>query len=157
SSGLQNSETIGSVTITDTNNGGAATATVGGSFALTPSAATGGTFTAGNYSITYTAGTLTVSAATLTITASAQSKTYGTALSLGTTAFTVGTGQLASGESVTAVTLAANGGTAAADAAGSYTITPSAATGTGGFLASNYAITYATGTLTVNAKALTIT
>ena len=53
-------------------------------------------------------------------------------------------------EAVTAVTLTANGGTNATDAAGAYTITPSAATGTGGFLASNYNITYATGALTVD-------
>ena len=52
SSGLVTGETIGSVTITDTNSGGLATANAGGSYALTPSAATGGTFTASNYTIT---------------------------------------------------------------------------------------------------------
>ena len=97
---------------------------------------------------------LTVNKAALTVTASAQSKTYGTALSLGTTAFSVGSGLVGS-EAVTAVALNANGGTAAADAAGSYTITPSAATGNNGFLASNYNISYATGTLTVGPATLT--
>ena len=48
SSGLQNSETIGSVTITAS--GGTAATAAAGSYNLTPSAATGGTFTAGNYS-----------------------------------------------------------------------------------------------------------
>jgi Ca2+-binding RTX toxin-like protein len=48
------------VTITDTNNGGAATAPAGGTYALTPNAATGGTFHINNYLVTYHAGTLTV-------------------------------------------------------------------------------------------------
>ena len=59
SSGLQNGETIGSVTLTCA--GGVATATAAGSpYPITPSAATGGTFAAGNYSIAYVPGTLTV-------------------------------------------------------------------------------------------------
>ncbi len=49
------------------NNGGAATAPVSGSpYAITPSAAVGGTFAAGNYAITYANGNLTVTAAALT-------------------------------------------------------------------------------------------
>ena len=40
-----------------------------GSYTITPSAATGGTFTASNYTITYDTGTLTVNPAALTITA----------------------------------------------------------------------------------------
>ena len=62
SSGLQNSETIGSVTITATSsptNGTAATDNVG-SYVLTPSAATGGSFNPANYSISYNPGTLSV-------------------------------------------------------------------------------------------------
>ena len=57
SSGLQNGETIGSVTLTVSGNGGAATA---GSYAITPSAATGGTFSPSDYNITYKTGTLAV-------------------------------------------------------------------------------------------------
>ncbi|MEY3084948.1 MAG: hypothetical protein RL037_1128, partial [Bacteroidota bacterium] len=64
SSGLAGSETIGSVTITY----GAAAGTTGqgatfGTYSgqVTPSAATGGTFNAANYSITYTSGSITVS------------------------------------------------------------------------------------------------
>ena len=61
SSGLQNGESIGSVTLAVTGNGGAVTAPVSGSpYTITPSAATGGTFTAGNYAITYDTGTLTI-------------------------------------------------------------------------------------------------
>ncbi len=83
--GLQNGDTIGSVTLAVNNNGGAATAPVSGSpYTITPSAAAGGTFAAGNYSITYATGALTVGQAPLTITANAQSKDVaGTALSFG--------------------------------------------------------------------------
>ena len=68
SSGLQNGETIGSVTITAS--GGTVTNDPVGSYSLTPSAATGGTFNAANYSISYVNGTLNVSAtaAALTVT-----------------------------------------------------------------------------------------
>ena len=59
--GLQNGETVGSVTITAIG-GTAANASVG-SYQLLASAATGGTFTASNYQITYLPGSLTVSAA----------------------------------------------------------------------------------------------
>ena len=62
SGGLWNGETIGSVTLTCT--GGDATAAVA-SYPITPGAATGGTFTAGNYSIGYVAGTLTVNPLTM--------------------------------------------------------------------------------------------
>lgn len=55
--GLQNNETIGSVTLTCTGSGAAA---AGGTYPITPSAATGGTFTASNYAIQYVDGTLTV-------------------------------------------------------------------------------------------------
>src|SRR5262249_19662009 len=133
--------------------GSAATAAVG-SYPITPSAAAGGTFAAGNYTITYVTGTLTVTPAPLTITASAQSHTFGTALSLGTTAFT--TTGLQNGDTVGAVTLTSNGGTAAMAAVGTYTITPSAAGG-GTFNAGNYAIVYATGILTVDGAPLSIT
>ena len=157
SSGLENGETIGSVTLAVTNNGGAATADVG-SYTITASSPTGGTFSASNYSITYDTGTLTVNTAALTITASDQSKTYGQTVtfSSGSTQFT--SSGLENGETIGSVTLAVSnsGGAATAAAGGSYIITASAATG-GTFTASNYSITYDTGTLTVNTAALTIT
>jgi trimeric autotransporter adhesin len=68
SSGLENNETIGSVTLAVSGNGGAATAAVGG-YTITPSAATGGTFKASNYTITYDTDTLTVKPAALASTA----------------------------------------------------------------------------------------
>jgi autotransporter-associated beta strand protein len=58
--GLLNVDTVGSVTLSVSGNAGAADAAVG-TYALTPSAATGGTFSPGNYNITYNPGTLTVS------------------------------------------------------------------------------------------------
>jgi hypothetical protein len=84
SSGLQNSEAIGSVTISYGN--GALAGDAVGTYAsqVTPSAATGGTFTASNYSISYVAGNIIVSSVPtlnpVTLT-SALSTTYGTASS----------------------------------------------------------------------------
>jgi len=86
SSGLQNGETIGSVTITAS--GGTATNANVGSYNLTPSAATGGTFSAGNYNITYNNGTLTVNKAnvTLALSSTANPSTNAASLSFNATA-----------------------------------------------------------------------
>ncbi len=65
SSGLQNGETIGSVTLACTGGGAAAAVAT---YSLTPSAAIGGTFAASNYSISYVAGTFTVNMAPTTTT-----------------------------------------------------------------------------------------
>jgi len=157
--GLKNSETVGTVTLTYGVGGLLATSAAGSTSTITPSAATGGTFTAANYTITYTAGTLTVTKAPLTLTANAQNKVYGTTQTTpvtGSTAFTP-TG-LKNGETVGTVTLTYGaGGLLATSVAGSTsTITPSAATG-GTFTAANYTITYTAGTLTVNVAVLGIT
>jgi len=74
-SGLQNSETIGTVTLIAS--GGTGTTDPIGSYSLTPSAATGGTFNVTNYNVTYDTGTLTVTALAVTATADAQTKVYG--------------------------------------------------------------------------------
>ncbi len=116
----------------------------------------GGT-AATNYTTTNATGSVIVTTLPLTITADAQSKNYGVALSLGNTAFTVGSGLFGS-ETVTAVTLTSPGTPANASVSGSpYVITPSAATGINGFLAANYNITYVTNSLTVSAVPLSIT
>ena len=60
SNGLQNSEGIGSVTLTYA--GGNNSSDLAGNYTITPSAATGGNFTASNYGISYGNGTLTVTA-----------------------------------------------------------------------------------------------
>jgi hypothetical protein len=160
SSVLSNNETIGTVTLAVSGNGGAPTAPVAGTpYTITPSAATGGTFTPGNYNINYKTAYLTVNPALLTVTASPQSKTYGQTLSFGPGSALFGSSTLANGETIGSVTLAVsgNGGAATATVAGSpYTITPSAATA-GTFNANNYAITYVTNLLTVNQTNLTIT
>jgi biopolymer transport protein ExbD len=137
-------------TISYASTGAAATATVA-SYDITVDTVTGDKIA--NYTVVKNTATggLTVNAKALTITASNQSKTYGTELSLGTTAFTAPA--LESWDSITGVTLTSSG--AAANAVvNNYNIVPSVATGTG---LSNYNITYANGTLTVNAKSLTIT
>jgi hypothetical protein len=135
-----------------------------------------------NYNVSYASANLAVTPRPLTITASSQTTTYGTALNLGTSAFT--TSGLVNGDSITAVTLKYNTATTVPGTlnAGAYTgvITPSAAVGTGnainqsdslssGNLTStsletnnalvtynNYTITYVAGNLTVNQKALTL-
>ncbi|MDX6481457.1 MAG: hypothetical protein QOG85_1967, partial [Gaiellaceae bacterium] len=114
---------------------------------------------ADNYSFDNSAtASLTISARALTITASNRSKTYGTSLSLGTTAFTTN-GNEANSEQVTAVTLTSTSGNDASTTAsvGTYSgdVVPSAATGSNGFLASNYAITYANGDLTITKASFT--
>jgi hypothetical protein len=68
SSGLLNGETIGRVTLVSA--GKAPAANVNGSpYAIEPSAAIGGSFSPGNYSISYNNGQLTINPALLTVTA----------------------------------------------------------------------------------------
>ncbi|RII26601.1 MAG: hypothetical protein CXR31_09285 [Geobacter sp.] len=151
-SGLQNGETIGSVTLASA--GTAATAGVSGSpYTITASNASGGTFNAGNYTITYNNGALTVTPASLTVTASDASKTYGQTPTL--SSFT--SSGLQNGETIGSVTLASAGTAATAGVSGSpYTITASNASG-GTFSAGNYTITYNNGALTVTPAPLSVT
>ncbi|MFY9326722.1 MAG: MBG domain-containing protein [Georgfuchsia sp.] len=108
SSGLQNSETIGSVAETST--GAAATAHVLGSpYAIVASSATGASFTATDYAISYVDGNLTVNAAPLVSTATIGGTT--TKLYDGTTA---ATGATLSGS----MTGAVNGDTLALNTSG---------------------------------------
>ena len=87
----------------------------------------------------------------LTITATNASKTQGETLQLnGSTDFVVGSG-LVDGESIDQVELASPGTGAEADA-GAHDIIASAASGSNGFDADNYTITYQKGTLTVIAS-----
>jgi filamentous hemagglutinin family protein len=154
SEGLQNGETIGSVTLTST--GAAATASVaGGPYAIEASEATAGTFSASNYDITYEDGELTVAPAALTITASDATKTYGQTKTFAGTEF-VSEG-LQNGETIGGVSLTSAGAAATASVAGGpYGIAASAATG-GTFDANNYTISYENGELTVAPAALTVT
>jgi hypothetical protein len=153
---LVNGDSISGVTLTSAGTAGTATVTSPGpNYPLIPSAATGSGL--GNYSITYVNGIFRVDPAPLTITATNQSKTYGAAVTPAGTEFTTGAGQLLNGDTVTSVTLSSSGyaATATVTTPGpNYSITPSAALGTG---VGNYTITYASGTLTVNPRPLTIT
>ncbi|NKA01207.1 MAG: filamentous hemagglutinin, partial [Proteobacteria bacterium] len=150
SSGLVGSDAVNSITLATnqlvTTNAGTS------GIAITPSAAVGSGLS--NYNITYNTGTVTVTPKALTITANAQSTTYGTALTLGTSNY-IATG-LINSDQVTAVTLLSNSAAiiSATTSAGTYNITPSAASGSG---LSNYNISYVNGSLTVNKAPLTVT
>jgi len=103
-----------------------------------------------NYAITFVNGNLEVSRAALTIRANDRTKVYGSALNLGTSAYTITSGTLAAGHSISSVTLASAGAAASATVTApgpQYAITASNATGTG---LSNYNITYVPGALTVS-------
>ena len=131
---------------------------------------------AANYSLTYSTGltstnyifnpasssvNFTVNPKPITLKANNQSTTYGTALSLGTSAYTITNGGLNIGDDISSVTLQYGGNATVADTtnAGTYTggIVASNATGTGGFNSTNYAITYRAANLVVNKKSVTIT
>ncbi|HEV2613400.1 MAG TPA: MBG domain-containing protein, partial [Gammaproteobacteria bacterium] len=150
SSGLVNSDSVSSATLTSAATLPAATI-IGSPYSITPSAALGSGLS--NYTINYVNGSFTVTPFGLTITATNQSKTYGTVFNFMGTEFTaVG---LVGPDTVTGVTLTSLGSPATANVAGSpYLIIPSAAMGTG---LVNYTITYSNGLLTVNPAALIIT
>jgi hypothetical protein len=144
--GLINGNTVTSVTLASA--GAPASATVN-TYPIVPSNASGTGL--GNYTISYVNGTLTVDLASLTITANSSSKTYGQAVTFAGTEFTTST--LFNSDTVNSVTLTSTGAGAFAPA-GSYTIVPSAASGSG---LTNYTINYVNGTLTVLQAAATVT
>jgi len=149
-SGLQNSDSVTSVSLSSA--GVAATATVTGSpYTITPSAAQGTGLS--NYTIAYPTGKLTVNAAPLSITANSISKTYGQTVTFAGTEFT--TSGLLNGDTVTSATLTSSGAAATAPVGGSpYSITPSAPVGNG---LSNYTTNFVSGTLSVASAHLTAT
>jgi hypothetical protein len=147
-SGLLNSDTVSSVTLTSTG----ATAGAGvGPHPIVASAAAGSGL--GNYTITYSDGTLTVDAVTLIITADNDSKSYGQSRTYGAGLTVFGSTGLQNGETIGSVTISASGGAGVSAPVGSYSLTPSAATG-GTFTPSNYDIHYLPGTLTVTKAAI---
>ena len=157
-SGLQNGESVGTVSIAYGTGAlaNAAVSTYNGQ--VTPSALTGGTFNASNYTITYNSGNITVNAAALTITANNVSKTYGTALTDGSGSSAFTSSGLQNGETIGSVSIAYGTGKLANAAVSTYNgqVTPSAAID-GSFTASNYTISYTAGNITVDAAPLTIT
>ncbi len=141
---------IGSDNVTLTPTGAFATANAGTSIAVTVSGTLGGT-AAGNYTLTAPTGlSADITPKALTITASNVSKTYdGQAFSGGTVSYS----GFANNETsaVLGGALSLGGSSQGATNAGSYAITPS------GWTSSNYAIQYASGTLTVNPLAVALT
>jgi filamentous hemagglutinin family protein len=117
-----------------------------GTYAITPSG-----LTSGNYNISYVGGSLTINPAALTVTALDAGKTYdGLAYSGGNGVSYSG---FVNGEtaSVLGGTLAYGGSSQGAVNAGNYTLAPS------GLTSSNYAISFADGTLAINPAALAVT
>ncbi len=155
--GLLNGDTLSEVALTSP--GTPAAANVGAyDITATGVVAAGGSFDESNYSIVYDTlpGGLTVTPAPLSIMPTSQSKTFGQALVLDDTAFTAS--GLLNGNTVTNVSMTSSGAGASAGA-GSYEITATGITGSGGgFLESNYNITYGTldNALTIDRAALAI-
>jgi mucin-19 len=137
-SGLLNSDSVSSVTLTSS--GAAAGATVAGSpYAIVPSAAVGTGL--GNYTITYKIGSLTVNPVALVITASSPTITQGT-----TPVITASYSGFVNSQSSTNLTTQPTCTTSATSSspAGTY------ATSCSGAVDTNYTITYVAGLLTIN-------
>ncbi|MGV0963538.1 MAG: beta strand repeat-containing protein, partial [Polynucleobacter sp.] len=152
SSGLQNGESVGSVTLTS--NGSAATANVGNYTITAANATNNGNFSTSNYNISYVDGNLQITQANITVAANNQSRTYGgTNPTTGTVTLANGS-TLYNGDTLGNATVAS---TAIANSSvGNYTLTASNQTLSNGSVG-NYNITYNNGTLTVNKASLTIT
>ena len=153
--GLQNGETIGSTTVAY-GTGSSTTANVGTyADSVTVSAATGGTFTASNYSITYVQGDIAVTAKALSITAAtATNKAYD-----GTTSATVTAGTLSGFVGSETVTAAGTGTFSDKNVGTSKTVTVaySLSDGSNGGLASNYSLANTTATADITTADLTVT
>ncbi|MBV5331702.1 hypothetical protein JZU69_04875, partial [bacterium] len=158
-SGLVNSDSVAAVTLLQAGNSTVPVTQDAGTYSgstngIIPSAATGTGLS--NYSISYSSGSLTINTKTLTVTANARTVEYGTALVLGSSAYT--TSGLVNSDAVNSVTLKYNSATTVpvTTAANTYVggIVASAASGSG---LNNYTIVYAANDLTVDRKALTVT
>jgi hypothetical protein len=143
-----NADTIGSATLVSA--GTPATAPVAGSpYPIVPSDATGGTFTPGDYTISYVNGVMTVTPVALTLTANDATKVFGQTLTLPPSAFTAE--GLVNGDTIDSVVETSPGTVASAPVVGSpyaIDITPGSAAG-GTFVPSNYVTVYQPGDLTV--------
>jgi filamentous hemagglutinin family protein len=151
SSGLQNNETIGGVTLASI---GAANTTNVGLYNITATNATGGSFTASNYNIGYVNGTLNVTQAPITLLAGNLTRVYGDANPT-TDTVTLTSGTLYNGNAVGNATVATTA-TSSTAAGQTVNLTPSAVVFTNGS-AGNYNITYANGSLSIDQANLTIT
>ncbi len=147
SGNLVNNDTLGSVALTSSATGSTA---AGQTAPLTPSSLSMASGSVGNYSISYTDGTLTIDKAPLTVAANSVGKTYDGQAYVGGNG--VSYSGFANGEGVSALggALSYGGGSQGAVDAGSYAIIPS------GLTSNNYAITYGSGTLTIGKAPLTV-
>ncbi|MFM6995352.1 MAG: MBG domain-containing protein [Sediminibacterium sp.] len=117
----------------------------GSAYNITPSAAIGtGGFDAANYSITYLAYNGIVAKKKMSVTATGPNKLFGNPLTAEVSSINFLASGMLDGETVTSVTMIpdANGLSSSAVAGSAYKVTPSLAKGSGGFLESNYDITY---------------
>lgn len=111
-----------------------------------------GDLTAGpNYSIDFTENNFEITRRNASVTANDITKPFGQTLPLGAGQTGFSASGLVNGETIGSVTITADGGTSANDAAGTYLIYPSDATG-GTFSPSNYNIAYSEGQLTVTGQ-----
>ncbi|MEI6706152.1 MAG: GLUG motif-containing protein [Methylococcales bacterium] len=142
SSGLVNGESIGTVALSS--NGANATASVKGSpYVISASNATGGTFNANNYSITYNNGELKINRAPLSIIANNDIKFFnGSAYQGGNGVFYFGLVNNETSQNLAGI-LSYGGSSQGAINLGRYVITPM------GFDSDNYQITYLSGTLNI--------
>ncbi|MFL2912189.1 MAG: YDG domain-containing protein [Opitutales bacterium] len=160
-----NSELATAVSLTSANSYDSSTSQNAGTYSneISIASATGsGGFSESNYDITYTGADLTINPRPIELTAGNRARTYGSSLVLGNTDFTLTSGSYANSESVSSVNLQAQNSydSSLTQGAGTYTdeITIGSASGdASGFAATNYAISYTSGDLTINPAALTIT
>ncbi|WP_181705366.1 beta strand repeat-containing protein [Chthonobacter rhizosphaerae] len=147
--GLVNGDTITGVTLSSA--GAAATATVrAGGYGIAAADAQGTGL--GNYTTRYASGTLTLTPRDLLVTARNATKIYGERLAFGGKAFTAD--GLVNGDIITGVTLSSAGAAATATVRGGpYAIAAADAQGTG---LGNYTTRYASGTLTVTPRPITV-
>ena len=122
-------------------------------------------FSVGNYDLSYVTGDLVVNQRAVTLTASQQERIYGDAMVLDDTAFTVtdldGDSVLPNGEVVDTVALNSVTGVDVTTTSnvGTYAdeIEITGQAGSNGFSAGNYDLSYVTGDLVVNQRAVTLT
>ena len=157
---LVNGNTVTSMSLVFNGNGTAATDPVGTyPNAVTPTGIGGENgFLASNYALTFTVGDLEILPAPLSITANSVNKPYGTTITGGAGSLAFTSSALQNSETVGTVTITYGTGSAASAASGIYkgSVTASSATG-GTFAASNYAIKYLPGDITVEAATPFIT
>ena len=143
--GLQNGETIGTVTITAS--GGTAVNAPVNTYILMPSAAVGGTFDPNNYSITYNNGTLTVTPLAVIL--------AGTRQYDGTTNAAAGILSVANAVVGDDVSLVSGSGALAGANVGSEAITAFRDLMLGGATATNYTLVGGSGSVNITAAILT--